>query len=374
VGDGLVPFLDNVIKMTERSLTPSPHRAQNLERGVFSSLSALSAYRQTVEERKQVQTIQTIQRSPINKPRSPARIRTFVKKGEKSPEPQKRSPLRMQSRGREDSEAKLGIELEKTNEIIKTLKNQLEREKRTHLRLDAEVKEAKSALKLESEKSEKAQKMLQSAISNNTVLAAENERLEKEIKTEKEKCDILKEHLRGLGIVLVSVLGSIIRSENYEISIFEREKALVITRIKELVYQKLQEVANETNIDLSRQINEVRGWLLTKSQRKQPEKQKTLAETPDICYSVEYFQEKNEFSSSKGLLEVSNVLNLPEEVSFSEPRPAIALYDFEGERAEDLAFMTGDTIEVLEECESGWWVGRLNGKIGSFPYNFVEII
>ncbi|XP_067863077.1 SH3 domain-containing protein 21 [Heptranchias perlo] len=31
----------------------------------------------------------------------------------------------------------------------------------------------------------------------------------------------------------------------------------------------------------------------------------------------------------------------------------------------------GDIIEVLDEIEDGWWLGRKNGKIGGFPSNFV---
>lgn len=31
----------------------------------------------------------------------------------------------------------------------------------------------------------------------------------------------------------------------------------------------------------------------------------------------------------------------------------------------------GDIIDFIEEVEEGWWRGKLNGKIGVFPSNFV---
>lgn len=32
----------------------------------------------------------------------------------------------------------------------------------------------------------------------------------------------------------------------------------------------------------------------------------------------------------------------------------------------------GDVIEFLGEVEEGWWRGKLSGRIGVFPSNFVE--
>ncbi|KAF7330344.1 SH3-domain-containing protein [Mycena venus] len=38
----------------------------------------------------------------------------------------------------------------------------------------------------------------------------------------------------------------------------------------------------------------------------------------------------------------------------------------------DLTFRAGDTIEIVEETNSDWWTGRLNGREGVFPANYVE--
>lgn len=38
----------------------------------------------------------------------------------------------------------------------------------------------------------------------------------------------------------------------------------------------------------------------------------------------------------------------------------------------DLSFRAGDIIELVEETNSDWWVGRVNGRQGLFPSNYVE--
>ncbi|KAI0089772.1 BAR-domain-containing protein [Irpex rosettiformis] len=60
----------------------------------------------------------------------------------------------------------------------------------------------------------------------------------------------------------------------------------------------------------------------------------------------------------------------------SEPEKqyVVALYDFEAQADGDLAFRTGDRIEVVERTGSAedWWTGRLNGVQGVFPGNYVQ--
>lgn len=40
----------------------------------------------------------------------------------------------------------------------------------------------------------------------------------------------------------------------------------------------------------------------------------------------------------------------------------------------DLTFAAGDLVEIVEETNDDWWVGRLKGKQGLFPSNYVEKI
>lgn len=367
--------------MTERSLTPSPHRSQNLERGAFSSLSALNLYKQTVEERKQLQSSSTIvaRKSPLAKPRSPVRLRPAIKKVEKSPDPQPRSPLKVQNRGREEIECRNDVELAKLQETIKSLKLQLEREKRMHLKLESEIMSLRQSQKSETEKCEKIQKSMQGLLTQNTLLISEKDKLSEDLKKIKDSSEETKEQLKSLSSVLVSILSTFFLNFEEDSSLVGKEKFRVVCKIKDLVSEKLQEIMDLNSIDLTRQLNEVRGWLLARNLPKQIEKiTKAKDEIPEISYTVEYFAESsNSLGSTNEYASPSkyNRVDFCEELSFTnQGKTAIALYDFEGERDEDLAFFSGDTIEILEECESGWWIGTLHGKTGSFPYNFVQII
>lgn len=50
----------------------------------------------------------------------------------------------------------------------------------------------------------------------------------------------------------------------------------------------------------------------------------------------------------------------------------VALYDLMGEREGDLSFYAGDVITVYEQ-NGTWWKGELNGSVGVFPNNYVEL-
>ena len=49
-----------------------------------------------------------------------------------------------------------------------------------------------------------------------------------------------------------------------------------------------------------------------------------------------------------------------------------ALYDFIAEEEDELGFCVGDVIEVLERPDPSWWRGRLRGRSGLFPSNYVS--
>lgn len=50
------------------------------------------------------------------------------------------------------------------------------------------------------------------------------------------------------------------------------------------------------------------------------------------------------------------------------------IYSYRENKADELSLAVGDVIEIFEEVEEGWWRGKLNGKVGVFPSNFVEMI
>ncbi|XP_078526236.1 unconventional myosin-If [Lissotriton helveticus] len=51
-----------------------------------------------------------------------------------------------------------------------------------------------------------------------------------------------------------------------------------------------------------------------------------------------------------------------------------ALYQYVGQDVDELSFNVNDIIDILIEDASGWWKGRLHGKEGLFPGNYVQKI
>ncbi|XP_075763784.1 unconventional myosin-Ie-like isoform X2 [Pelodiscus sinensis] len=57
-----------------------------------------------------------------------------------------------------------------------------------------------------------------------------------------------------------------------------------------------------------------------------------------------------------------------------QPRPpqCRALYAYDAQDTDELSFNANDLIDILREESSGWWHGRLRGREGLFPGNYVE--
>ncbi|XP_045061642.1 unconventional myosin-Ie-like [Coregonus clupeaformis] len=51
-----------------------------------------------------------------------------------------------------------------------------------------------------------------------------------------------------------------------------------------------------------------------------------------------------------------------------------ALYAYDAQDTDELSFNAEDVIEILTEDPSGWWFGRLRGREGMFPGNYVKKI
>lgn len=65
-------------------------------------------------------------------------------------------------------------------------------------------------------------------------------------------------------------------------------------------------------------------------------------------------------------------------VSGQKPKPSLpkcrCLYAYDAQDTDELSFNEGDTIDILKEDPAGWWRGRLRGKEGLFPANYIEKI
>uniref|UniRef100_A0A8B9K289 Osteoclast-stimulating factor 1 n=1 Tax=Astyanax mexicanus TaxID=7994 RepID=A0A8B9K289_ASTMX len=51
-----------------------------------------------------------------------------------------------------------------------------------------------------------------------------------------------------------------------------------------------------------------------------------------------------------------------------------SLYQYVGQDVDELSFEANEVIDLIKEDPSGWWTGRLRGKEGLFPGNYVEKI
>ena len=65
---------------------------------------------------------------------------------------------------------------------------------------------------------------------------------------------------------------------------------------------------------------------------------------------------------------------------FSGKKPserAKVMFSCEPENPDELKLVEGDIITILNKDapdSGGWWEGEINGKVGMFPNNFVELL
>ena len=55
-------------------------------------------------------------------------------------------------------------------------------------------------------------------------------------------------------------------------------------------------------------------------------------------------------------------------------KKAKVTFDYEAQDDDELTLHVGDVIDFMCEVEEGWWRGKLNGRVGVFPSNFVELL
>lgn len=79
-------------------------------------------------------------------------------------------------------------------------------------------------------------------------------------------------------------------------------------------------------------------------------------------------------SPPKAVMPIRRVVPPPPTPILPRNPQAKALWDYnpDGTDPNDLSFRAGDIIEIVSETNVDWWTGKLNGRQGLFPSNYVE--
>ncbi|XP_023810066.1 unconventional myosin-If [Oryzias latipes] len=79
-----------------------------------------------------------------------------------------------------------------------------------------------------------------------------------------------------------------------------------------------------------------------------------------------------------GMQRKRSISHRPPPAPKPQPRPQVpqcrALYQYVGQDSDEISFEVNDVIELVREDPSGWWFGRIRGRQGMFPGNYVEKI
>ena len=53
---------------------------------------------------------------------------------------------------------------------------------------------------------------------------------------------------------------------------------------------------------------------------------------------------------------------------------AQTLYAYSGQYSDELSFPAGVTLTLVKRIDAEWWEGRVNGRTGLVPGNYIEVI
>ena len=157
-----------------------------------------------------------------------------------------------------------------------------------------------------------------------------------------------------------------------------REEHKAIKEKEEAVGGKLEEVKSAMQNhreDLERVIEACRSLYDSfddKRREIRAEKQKMIRELTDADHA---------WGAAEAVAEVAEVPEVaaaaaavPVETSSADQIKYVALYPYQSEKDDELAFDEGDVILVNpnQACDPGWLAGELNGKVGWFPEGYVQ--
>ncbi|KAJ6034043.1 hypothetical protein N7499_010199 [Penicillium canescens] len=102
----------------------------------------------------------------------------------------------------------------------------------------------------------------------------------------------------------------------------------------------------------------------------------TADENPPPPYSSAGASPTGSFSSAaKGKPAPPPPRAKPSHLSAKPVETVTALYDYEAQAHGDLGFSAGDVIEIVQRTDNTneWWSGRVGGREGQFPANYVQL-
>ena len=81
------------------------------------------------------------------------------------------------------------------------------------------------------------------------------------------------------------------------------------------------------------------------------------------------------FSSSPNFLEI-NKTSILQTINISVKEQCLVLFPYTAQYEDELSLKEGQLITIItKDCEDeGWWKGEIDGKVGLFSDNFVEIV
>lgn len=261
---------------------------------------------------------------------------------------------------------------------------------------------------------EKQKKALSKYKHDNATLAKERDKLLLDLNSSYKSLDTTRSALKSLTRSMTEVIYSLL-SIDKPVPIADLDsKSELISQIQNLFISKLMQVSKNTSADLEEEISSIANWnskpfsapkrksiqedaleisigdFPQSSDRISAEKSPEQPNTPKLGSTVSHLHPLNplkDFKTSK-IMYFEDDVSPEREFSGTKSRQrirrksecpvqsrqfALAIYDFRGEHPEDLSFCRGETVEILRTDNSGWWTGKLGKKIGTFPYNFVQI-
>ena len=60
--------------------------------------------------------------------------------------------------------------------------------------------------------------------------------------------------------------------------------------------------------------------------------------------------------------------------SSNKKKQCRVLFSYQPQHEDELELKMEDVVDFVAEVEDGWWKGKLRGRVGVFPSNFVEMI